>query len=280
MDIMRKPAWGVVCALTVLALVGCAEEQPHAPAAVAPAASPAKTSAALLEVLGGPVDQPDLQAYVTSLGRRLDGDSPDTLRAGSIRSAERLCRARRRGRALRGSAGRPAPGASAGGGAGTRNRARSRRPRRGDAGSAPMRTLAGPPRGTAASGATLHPRPGTPGRHDRTASAGPCGDRSARVGRGPHRPAAASAALPDGRAISAWHAPADDGPHPSHSSVDGCPGPGPIGRATRAHTKAVPRDAAPADPLAELGRRPHTKNRFAGLARLGDQNRQLTCAPT
>lgn len=77
MDIMRKPAWGVVCALTVLALVGCAEEQPHAPAAVAPAASPAKTSAALLEVLGGPVDQPDLQAYVTSLGRRLDGDSPD-----------------------------------------------------------------------------------------------------------------------------------------------------------------------------------------------------------
>lgn len=77
MDTLRKAAWGVVCALTVLVIVGCAEDQPRAPVPLAPVASTAETSSALLEVLGGPVDQPDLQAYVAWLGRRLAGESSD-----------------------------------------------------------------------------------------------------------------------------------------------------------------------------------------------------------
>jgi predicted Zn-dependent protease len=72
---MRISATPVVCALLAGALVGCGRTPGRAQSAADPAgvAAPA-TSAALVELLGGPVDEPCLRAYVSRLGRSLEGD--------------------------------------------------------------------------------------------------------------------------------------------------------------------------------------------------------------
>jgi predicted Zn-dependent protease len=68
----RISAGTVVCALIATALGGCAEFRPagHSLQPQSPDAS--ATSAALVELLGGAVSEPALQAYVSGLGRRLD----------------------------------------------------------------------------------------------------------------------------------------------------------------------------------------------------------------